>query len=186
MSRPATEHYGIVEYGPRGTEDPMDVYDVYNQAMVTIDSILFEHEQQIGKLWQAIRDLDAKVEDYNTKLNKRIDDLDTKVEEYNTAINKRVTDLDTKVENYKTQTDQKFTQVNQSITNLGNKTDSLWASIREIVSKTQGGGSVNTSTGHITWGDTTGKIALGTINVNSGTGYIRTHDGTQDNDVKVV
>lgn len=186
MSRPTTPHYGIVKYGPQGEADPMDVYTVYNEAMETIDRILFEHEGQIGKLWQAIRDLDAKVEDYNTKLNKRIDDLDTKVEEYNTAINKRVTDLDAKVENYKTQVDQQFVTVNQNITNLVGKTDSIWATLQEIVNKAQGGGSIDKGTGHITWGDTTGKIALGTINVNSGTGYIRTHDGTQDNDVKVV
>lgn len=186
MTRPATPHYGIVKYGPRNTADPMDVYTVYNEAMETIDRILFEHEEQIGKLWQTLRDLDAKVEDYNTKLNKRIDDLDTKVENYNTAINNRVDELDNKVEKYKTQIDQQFMTVNQSITNLGNKTDSIWATIQEIVNKTQGGGSIDKDTGHVTWGDTTGKIALGTINLNSGTGYIRTHDGTQDNDVKVV
>lgn len=186
MARPATSHYGIVEYGERNTQDPMDVYSVYNEAMVTIDGILFDLQGQISKNKRAIEDLDTKVEKYNQQLNTRIDNLDAKVEQYNTALNKRITDLDTKVENYKTELDNSIKTINQNIVNLGNKTDAIWVAIQKILDKIQGGGTIDKGTGNITFGDTTGKIALGNINVNSGSGYIRTHDGTLDNDLKAV
>jgi tetrahydromethanopterin S-methyltransferase subunit G len=209
--RPTTPHYGIAKYGPRGTADPMDVYTVYNEAMETIDKILFDLQQQIAKNKQAIIDLDAKVERYNTALNKRIDELTTKVEQYNTALNKRIDELKTKVEQYNTAlnkridelntkveqyhgefnqfkatTENKFTQVDKHFTQLDGKTDNIWTAITNILNKIQGGGTANKDTGVISWGDTTGKLAIGTINLNSGSGYIRTHEGTLDNDLKAV
>ena len=191
--RPTTPHYGIAKYGPRGTADPMDVYTVYNEAMETIDKILFDLQQQIAKNKQAIIDLDAKVERYNTALNKRIDELTTKVEQYNTALNKRIDELNTKVEQYhgefnqfKATTENKFTQVDKHFTQLDGKTDNIWTAITNILNKIQGGGTANKDTGVISWGDTTGKLAIGTINLNSGSGYIRTHEGTLDNDLKAV
>lgn len=175
MPRPTTPHYGIAKYGPQGTADPMDVYTVYNEAMEAIDKILFDLQKQVAKNKQAIIDLDAKVERYNTALNKRIDALNTKVEQYHDEFNQ-----------FKTNTENKFTQVNNHFTQLDGKTDNIWTAIANILNKIQGGGTANKDTGVISWGDTTGKLAIGTINLNSGSGYIRTHDGTLDNDLKAV
>ena len=168
MARPATERYGIVLYGPRNTQDPMDVYNVYNAAMITIDGILFDLQAQISRNKKAIEDLDAKVEDYNTALNQRIDDLDTKVEDYKTEI------------------DNSIKSIKQDIVNLGNKTDAIWVALQQILNKIQGSNAVNKDTGDVTFGETNGKIAVGTINLNSGSGIIKTHDGTLDNDVRVA
>lgn len=186
MARPATERYGIVLYGPRNTADPMDVYNVYNAAMVTIDGILFDLQAQISRNKKAIEDLDVKVENYNRLLNKRIDNLDAKVENYNTQLNKRIDDLDAKVENYKREIDNSITNIRQDIVNLGNKTDAIWVALQQILNKIQGSNAVNKDTGDVTFGETNGKIAIGTINLNSGSGIIKTHDGTLDNDVRVV
>lgn len=175
MPRPTTPHYGIAKYGPQGTADPMDVYRVYNEAMETIDRILFDLQGQIAKNKKTIEDLDAKVERYNTAINKRVDELNTKVDNnYN------------EFKAFKATTEQKFTQVDNHFTQLDGKTDNIWTAIQNILNKIQGGGSANRDTGVISWGDGTGKIALGTINLNSGSGYIRTHDGTLDNDLKAV
>lgn len=186
MARPTTEHYGIAMYGARNTQDPMDVYTVYNAAMITIDGILFDLQDQISRNKRAIEDLDAKVEKYNEQLNTRIDNLDAKVENYNKQLNKRIDDLDTKVENYKKEIDNSITQINQSITQLGDKTDAIWVALQKILDKMQGGGTIDKGTGNITFGEGNGKIAIGTINLNSGSGIIKTHDGTLDNDVRVV
>lgn len=186
MARPATERYGIVLYGPRNTQDPMDVYNVYNAAMVTIDGILFDLQAQISRNKKAIEDLDAKVENYNRLLNKRIDDLDAKVENYNTQLNNRIDTLNAKVENYKQEIDGSIENIRQDIVNLGNKTDAIWAALQQILNKIQGTNTVNKETGDVTFGETNGKIAIGTINLNSGSGIIKTHDGTLDNDVRVV
>ena len=190
--RPATPHYGIVKYGPQGTADPMDVYAVYNEAMETIDRILFDLQGQIARNKKAIEDLDAKVERYNTALNTRIDNLDAKVERYNTALNTRIDNLDAKVERYheefkrfKATTEQKFTQVDNHFTQLDGKTDSIWTAIQNIINKVMGAGSVDKNTGAVSWPQA-GTIPVGNINVFSGTGFIRTRAGEQDNDVKVV
>ena len=170
--RPATPHYGIVKYGPQGTADPMDVYTGYNEAMETIDRILFDLQGQIARNKKAIEDLDAKVERYNAA---RIDALDTKVEQYHEEFKQ-----------FKATTEQKFTQVDNHFTQLDGKTDNIWTAIANILNKVQGGGTADKATGAVTWGDTTGKLAIGNINLNSGSGYIRTHDGTADNDLKAV
>lgn len=185
MARPNTEHYGIAMYGARDTHDPMDVYTVYNMAMITIDGILFDLQGQISANKRAIEDLDAKVEKYNQQLNKRIDDLDTKVENYNKQLNTRIDNLDAKVEKYKNEIDNSITQINQNITNLTNTTDSIWVAINNILNKIQGGGTADKDTGSVDFGEKNGKIAIGTINLNSGSGIIKTHEGTFDNDVRV-
>lgn len=175
MPRPTTPHYGIAKYGPQGTADPMDVYRVYNEAMETIDRILFDLQGQIAANKKAIGDLDAKVERYNTAINRRVDELDAKVDNnYN------------EFKSFKAATEQNFTQVDNHFTQLDGKTDNIWTTIQNILNKIHGGGSANRDTGVISWGDGTGKIALGTINLNSGSGYIRTHEGTLDNDLKAV
>lgn len=172
--RPATPHYGIVKYGPQGTADPMDVYAVYNEAMETIDRILFDLQAQIARNKKAIEDLDAKVERYNTALNTRIDELDTKVEEYHEEFKQ-----------FKATTEQKFTQVDNHFTQLDGKTDSIWTAIQNIINKVMGAGSVDKDTGAVSWPQA-GTIPVGNINIFSGTGFIRTRAGEQDNDVKVV
>lgn len=172
--RPATPHYGIVKYGPQGTADPMDVYAVYNEAMETIDRILFDLQGQIARNKKAIEDLDAKVEQYNTALNARIDELDTKVEQYHEEFKQ-----------FKATTEQKFTQVNNHFTQLDGKTDSIWTAIQNIINKVMGAGSVDKDTGAVSWPQA-GTIPVGNINIFSGTGFIRTRAGEQDNDVKVV
>jgi hypothetical protein len=172
--RPATPHYGIVKYGPQGTADPMDVYAVYNEAMETIDRILFDLQGQIARNKKAIEDLDAKVEQYNTALNTRIDELDTKVEQYHEEFKQ-----------FKATTEQKFTQVDNHFTQLDGKTDSIWTAIQNIINKVMGAGSVDKDTGAVSWPQA-GTIPIGNINIFSGTGFIRTRAGEQDNDVKVV
>lgn len=172
--RPATPHYGIVKYGPQGTADPMDVYAVYNEAMETIDRILFDLQGQIARNKKAIEDLDAKVEQYNTALNTRIDELDAKVEKYHEEFKQ-----------FKATTEQKFTQVNNHFTQLDGKTDSIWTAIQNIINKVMGAGSVDKDTGAVSWPQA-GTIPVGNINIFSGTGFIRTRAGEQDNDVKVV
>jgi restriction endonuclease S subunit len=172
--RPATPHYGIVKYGPQGTADPMDVYAVYNEAMETIDRILFDLQAQIARNKKAIEDLDAKVEQYNTALNTRIDELDAKVEEYHEEFKQ-----------FKATTEQKFTQVDNHFTQLDGKTDSIWTAIQNIINKVMGAGSVDKDTGAVSWPQA-GTIPVGNINIFSGTGFIRTRAGEQDNDVKVV
>lgn len=172
--RPATPHYGIVKYGPQGTADPMDVYAVYNEAMETIDRILFDLQGQIARNKKAIEDLDAKVERYNTALNTRIDNLDAKVEQYHEEFKQ-----------FKATTEQKFTQVDNHFTQLDGKTDSIWTAIQNIINKVMGAGSVDKDTGAVSWPQA-GTIPVGNINIFSGTGFIRTRAGEQDNDVKVV
>lgn len=172
--RPATPHYGIVKYGPQGTADPMDVYAVYNEAMETIDRILFDLQGQIARNKKAIEDLDAKVERYNTALNARIDKLDAKVEEYHEEFKQ-----------FKATTEQKFTQVDNHFTQLDGKTDSIWTAIQNIINKVMGAGTVDKDTGAVSWPQD-GTIPVGNINIFSGTGFIRTRAGEQDNDVKVV
>lgn len=172
--RPATPHYGIVKYGPQGTADPMDVYAVYNEAMETIDRILFDLQGQISRNKKAIEDLDAKVERYNTALNTRIDNLDNKVEQYHEEFKQ-----------FKATTEQKFTQVDNHFTNLDGKTDSIWTAIQNIINKVMGAGTIDKSTGAVSWPQA-GTIPVGNINVFSGTGFLRTRAGEQDNDVKVV
>lgn len=172
--RPTTPHYGIVKYGPQGTADPMDVYAVYNEAMETIDRILFDLQGQIARNKKAIEDLDAKVEQYNTALNARIDNLDNKVEQYHEEFKQ-----------FKATTEQKFTQVDNHFTNLDGKTDSIWTAIQNIINKVMGAGTVDKTTGAVSWPQA-GTIPVGNINVFSGTGFLRTRAGEQDNDVKVV
>ena len=172
--RPTTPHYGIVKYGPQGTDDPMDVYTVYNEAMETIDRILFDLQAQIARNKKAIEDLDAKVERYNTTLNTRIDNLDNKVEQYHEEFKQ-----------FKAATEQKFTQVDNHFTNLDGKTDNIWTAIQNIINKVMGAGTVDRNTGAVSWPQA-GTIPVGNINVFSGTGFLRTRAGEQDNDVKVV
>lgn len=172
--RPATPHYGIVKYGPQGTADPMDVYAVYNEAMETIDRILFDLQGQIARNKKAIEDLDAKVEQYNTALNTRIDELDAKVEQYHEEFKQ-----------FKATTEQKFTQVDNHFTQLDGKTDSIWTAIQNIINKVMGAGTVDKDTGTVSWPQA-GTIPVGNINIFSGTGFIRTRAGEQDNDVKVI
>lgn len=172
--RPTTPHYGIVKYGPQGTADPMDVYAVYNEAMETIDRILFDLQGQIARNKKAIEDLDAKVERYNTELNTRIDNLDNKVEQYHEEFKQ-----------FKATTEQKFTQVDNHFTNLYGKTDSIWTAIQNIINKVMGAGTIDKTTGAVSWPQA-GTIPVGNINIFSGTGFIRTRAGEQDNDVKVV
>lgn len=198
MSRPATTHYGIVEYGPQGTEDPMDVYTVYNQAMITIDGILFEHEGEIAKLKARMDDAEGRLD----KLENRMDAAETDIANLKkrmstaeTNIKKLQSDLD----EFKTDVDNRFSEINKKIDDINSKIDtinknisnltsankSIWQAIRNIIAKVFGGGSVSEDTGAITWGQT-GTAAIGNINIFSGSGYIRTRTGEQDNDVKVI
>lgn len=161
--RPTTDHYGIAEYGPQLTADPMDVYRVYNPAMETIDRILFSHEGEIGSL------------------KNRMDAAETAINE----LTQSITNLAEAFNNFKAETNSKFETVNNNISNLDGKTANLWTAIRNVIAKVYGGGTVTEGNGSIAWGDS-GKAVVGNINVFSGTGYLRTRDGEQDNDVKVI
>ena len=161
--RPTTAHYGIAEYGPQLTADPMDVYRVYNPAMETIDRILFSHEGEIGNLKNRMDAAEAAIE----------------------ALTQSIASLTKALNDFKAETNAKFETVNNNIINLDGKTSNLWAAIRNVIAKVYGGGTVTESNGSIAWGNP-GKAVVGNINVFSGTGYLRTRDGEQDNDVKVI
>lgn len=172
--RPTTEHYGIAEYGPRGTEDPMDVYRVYNPAMETIDRIVFGHEGEIGKLKNRMDAAEAAIAA-----------LDAREANHYSELTQKIANLTQQLNDFKSETNQKFEQVNQHITKLDGKTDNIWTAITNIVNKVFGAGTVNKDNGSISWGES-GSIALGNINVFSGSGYLRTRTGEQDNDLKAV
>lgn len=161
--RPTTTHYGIAEYGPQLTADPMDVYRVYNPAMETIDRIIFSHEGEIGKLKNRMASAEAAIEE----------------------LTQSIANLTEAFNNFKAETNAKFETVNNNISNLDGKTANLWTAIRNVVAKVHGGGTVTEGNGSIAWGDP-GKAVVGNINVFSGTGYLRTRAGEQDNDVKVI
>ncbi len=161
--RPTTDHYGIAEYGPQLTADPMDVYRVYNPAMETIDRILFSHEGEIGNL------------------KNRMDAAETAIDE----LTQSITNLTEAFNNFKSETNAEFETVNNIISALDGKTANLWLAIRNVVAKVYGGGTVAEDNGYIAWGDP-GKAVVGNINVFSGSGYLRTRDGEQDNDLKAV
>lgn len=161
--RPTTAHYGIAEYGPQLTADPMDVYRVYNPAMETIDRILFSHEGEIGNL------------------KNRMDAAETAIGE----LTQSITNLTEALNDFKAETNAKFDAVNTSISNLDGKTANIWTAIRNVVAKVYGGGTVTEGNGSIAWGDS-GKAVVGNINVFSGSGYLRTRAGEQDNDLKAV
>lgn len=161
--RPTTAHYGIAEYGPQLTADPMDVYRVYNPAMETIDRILFSHEGEIGSL------------------KNRMEAAETAIE----SLTQSIANLTEAFNNFKAETNAKFDTVNNNISSLNGKTSNLWTAIRNVIAKVYGGGTVTEENGSIAWGDT-GKAVVGNINVFSGTGYLRTRTGEQDNDVKVI
>lgn len=161
--RPTTAHYGIAEYGPQLTADPMDVYRVYNPAMETIDRILFSHEGEIGKLKNRMAAAETAID----------------------ALTQSIANLTKSLNDFKAETNAKFETVNNNISNLNGKTSNLWTAIRNVIAKVYGGGTVTEANGSIAWGDS-GKAVVGNINVFSGTGYLRTRDGEQDNDVKVI
>lgn len=172
--RPTTTHYGIAKYGPQLTADPMDVYRVYNPAMETIDRILFLHEGEIGKLKNRMDAAEAA-----------IDALDKRESTHYSELTQSIANLTKALNNFGAETNARFETVNNNISNLDGKTTNLWTAIRNVVAKVYGGGTVTEDNGSITWGDS-GKAVVGNINVFSGTGYLRTRTGEQDNDVKVV
>lgn len=172
--RPTTSHYGISEYGPQLTADPMDVYRVYNPAMETIDRILFSHEGEIGKLKNRMDAAEAA-----------IDALDKREAAHYQELAQSIANLQQQLNDFKIEVNDKFTTVNNNISNLDGKTANLWTAIRNVVAKVYGGGTVTEGNGSISWGDS-GKAVVGNINVFSGTGYLRTRADEQDNDVKVI
>lgn len=172
--RPTTPHYGIAKYGPQGTEDPMDVYRVYNPAMETIDKILFQHEGEIGKLKNRMDAAEAAIAA-----------LDKREAAHYTELTQKIANLTQQLNDFKNETNQKFEQVNQHITQLDGKTDNIWTAIQNILSKVMGGGTAHKDTGAIDWPQA-GTIPVGNINIFSGTGFLRTRAGEQDNDVKVI
>lgn len=141
----------------------MDVYRVYNPAMETIDRILFSHEGEIGSLKNRMDSAEAAIESLTQSIANLTEDFNA----------------------FKSETNAKFDTVNNNISNLDGKTSNLWTAIRNLIAKVYGGGTVNESNGSIAWGDP-GKAVVGNINVFSGTGYLRTRSGEQDNDVKVI
>lgn len=160
-----TPHYGIAKYGPQGDATPMDVYGVYNPAMDTIDQILFDLKGQIDALRGRVDTVEQQIESILSRLEN---------------IEQRVTDT----ENDITQIRQDLKELQQTVNNISSDNAAVWTAIKAILSHVQGGGQVDTSTGDVTWG-TTGTIAVGNINVTSGSGFIRCHAAAdQANDLR--
>lgn len=157
MARPVTENYGIALYGARNTGDPMDVYSVYNVAMVTIDGILHQFKDLIDDL------------------ERRMDDAESRLD----ALEERMSEAESNIENIYEEIDQ----INTNITNLGNKNK---ATLEDIIAKIYGGGTIG-GDGHVSWGDPgkvpTGNMS---VFGNAGmTSYIRTRAGAGADDVRV-
>lgn len=160
-----TPHYGIAKYGPQGDATSMDVYGVYNPAMDTIDQILFDLKGQIDALKGRVDTIESQIESILSRLE---------------SIEQRVTN----VENDVTQIKQDLKELQQTVNNISSDNTAVWTAIRNILAHVQGGGQVDDSTGNVTWG-TTGTIAVGNINVTSGSGFIRCHAATdQTNDLR--
>ena len=176
-----TTHYGIAKYGPQGKGKPMGVYDAYNPAMDTIDKILFDHKGLIDALEAALDALTQRV----TNLESALDALEQRV----TKIEGDISDIRSDISSIKNQlatVGSDLTSIKNRLTALEGAQSDLWTAIRNIVSHASGGGTVNQETGAISWG-TSGALAVGNINITSGSGYIRCHAATnQTNDLKAV
>lgn len=75
--------------------------------------------------------------------------------------------------------------LNVSLINATNGVSHLWTAIEDILNKVYGGGTINKSTGKITWNQN-GKIPVGNINILSSTtsNAILTHTGDATGDIK--
>ena len=98
-------------------------------------------------------------------------------------IDDRVTELNNRITQVSTELNNRITQVSTDLTDLINDLGTKNANtLADILTKIYLGGTINSSTGAITW-PTADKIALGNINVYSGgsAGFIKTHaDGEND------
>ena len=98
-------------------------------------------------------------------------------------IDDRVTELNNRITQVSTELNNRITQVSTDLTDLINALGTKNAkTLADILTKIYLGGTINSSTGAITW-PTADKIALGNINVYSGgsAGFIKTHaDGEND------
>ena len=98
-------------------------------------------------------------------------------------IDDRVTELNNRITQVSTDLNNRITQVSTDLTDLINALGTKNANtLADILTKIYLGGTINSSTGAITW-PTADKIALGNINVYSGgsAGFIKTHaDGEND------
>ena len=98
-------------------------------------------------------------------------------------IDDRVTEINNRITQVSTELNNRITQVSTDLTDLINALGTKNAkTLADILTKIYLGGTINSSTGAITW-PTADKIALGNINVYSGgsAGFIKTHaDGEND------
>lgn len=143
-----TEHYAIAKHGPFGGGEALSAYSIVNVAMDTIDSILWEHQRLIDALEERMDNVESELVRIENKFDAAIDRID-----------------------------QSITEINNDITEIRADTTSIWNAIEQIVNKIIGGGDVDGGTGDITW-PTDDKVAIGTINLYSGSGYIRSTEST--------
>lgn len=147
---------------------------------------------EVRRLDTRIDTLDAKVERYYTTLDNRITEevstlnerITTEVTTINNRITEEVSTLNQTINQVKQELINQITQlgdeINQTIQQLEGTSDTTFAN---ILSKIYLGGTINESTGAITW-PTADKIAIGNMNWYSGannSNYIKTAaDGDGD------
>ena len=78
-TNPTTPHYGIVKYAGPGEHDAMDVFAIYNEAMVTIDNILWHLQGEITEINQAITEIHNEINEMGDKYDAAITDILNKV-----------------------------------------------------------------------------------------------------------
>lgn len=182
-----TPHYGIAKYGPQGDGTPMDVYGVYNPAMDTIDQILFGLKSEIDDLKQRVAALEQQVESILSRLTdieNRLTNVEGDVENIKNDIENikgNIADLD-EIKQRITNLENSVSQIQQQLTELRGVDTNIWAAVRNILAHVHGGGTVNTSTGDVTF-NTDGIIAVGNMNLynDDGARYIVTTASNKNN-----
>ena len=196
-----TDHYAIAKHGPFGEGEALSAYSIVNVAMDTIDDILWEHKGLIDALEARMASAETRLTNLESRMSTaesnitRIDQNIDEIEQNITRIDQNIDEIEqniTRIDQNIDEIEQNIDQVEQNITQIQQEMQesdtAIWNAINNILSKVNGSNSVDEDDGDITWG-VTGNIAVGNINLYSGTGYIRTTPNTSSspgsNDVRV-
>lgn len=169
----------------------------YSRYLNAIGSQLANDDLRITHNIAEIAALKTRVTNLETRM--------TNVENRVTSVENRVTNLEgdvTELKNRMTNVENRVIKLEGDVTDLTNRfneyvqntsadLDALWEAIRQILAHVAGGGSVDTTTGDVTWNQP-GSIAIGNMNVYSSdtpptststAGYILTRTTLADNDI---
>ncbi len=182
---PACQRLALKWYAT--VHDPTRWLDDIEGDIDLLDNRATSLEQRMTSAEDLHTQLRADFDAYKTEVNKRLSNAFTQISDLQLDVQL----LKNRMEEYE-QTVQNLQQTVQNIQSGGAAdTGALRASIRAIVAKVMGGGSVDDDTGAITWGDPS-PIAVGTLNIYSGAsdpatsgGYtaVKSHGGVADGDI---